>query len=106
MDMALLWRARAENAGASCLSYHQAAGGTPPPLLAGPGLTYTSSDTDCPRHPAARCGRGCPEVFCKTSRRVLTEGSIIARDAPRTRTLAVAMALGLGHCSRPGRNAR
>src|SRR6516225_8311453 len=104
-DMALSCRARGEYAGAGCLSYHQAAGGKPATCLRGQ-LDLTSSHKDCPRHAAARCGRGWPEVFCKTSRRVLTEGSIIARDAPRTRTLAVAMALGLGHCSRPGRNAR
>src|SRR6516165_12042002 len=79
--MALSCRARGEYAGAGCLSYHQAAGGTPAACLRGQ-LDLTSSHKDCPRHAAARCGRGCPEVFCKTSRRVLTEGSIIARDAP------------------------
>src|SRR5215468_9873879 len=75
-------------------------------LLCGVGLDLTSIDKPCPRHAAARCGRSCPEVFYKTSRYLLTEGTMIVCGAPRTRTRAVVMALALRHRSRPGRNSR
>src|SRR5262245_62841624 len=89
--MALPSRARAENA--SAVAYliirRQAENWLP---ACGAGIDLTSSDKDCPRHPAARCGRGCPEVSYKTSRHLLTEGSMIRRGAPRARTVAVVMA--------------